>query len=81
MRGESVQLTKDEFFEIYKKIKNNEINIESLDKKIIKRVLQMFIEELKINSNKINEKMSSLKISLDNAKVYNKEIEIAKKHF
>ena len=80
MDNESVQLTKDEFFEIYKKIKNNEINIESLDKKIIKRVLQMFIEELKINSNKINEKMSRLKISLDNAKVYHKEIEIAKKH-
>ena len=39
----------------------------------------MIKEELSINSNNINAKMNGFKISLDNAKMYNKEIELCMK--
>ena len=75
-----VGLNKGEFFEIYEKVKNGEMNLENLDKETVLRILRMIKEELSINSDKINKKMNSFKISLDNAKMYNKEIELYTKN-
>lgn len=75
-----VGLNKGEFFEIYEKVKNGEMNLENLDKETVVKILRMLKEELNINRNKINEKMNSFKISLDNAKMYNKEIELYMKN-
>ena len=36
----------------------------------------MVIEEMNINDKKITEKLEKYKISLDNSKMYNKEIEV-----
>lgn len=47
---------KKEFFEIYQKIKNKEINITTLDARIASRILQMLNEEIKINDRRIAQK-------------------------
>ena len=39
----------------------------------------MLEEELKINEKKMEEKMQTLEISLDNIQIYQKEIELMKK--
>lgn len=70
------QVSGEDFFEIYKRVKNNEISIDSLDEQTLKRLLRMVIEEINIYDNKINEKIKKFKISLDNAKIYNKEIKV-----
>jgi hypothetical protein len=71
-------IDKKRFFETYEKVKNQEIKIEDLDKETIKKILLMTVEELNINSKKIDEKLKVLKISLDNTKIYSKEIEMMK---
>lgn len=71
-----VQISKEDFFEIYKRVKNKELSIDSLDEQTLKKLLRMVIEEMNINDNKINEKLKKFKISLDNAKMYNKELEV-----
>ena len=40
---------KKQFFEIYQKVKKEEINIKTLDPKTTSRILQMLNEEIKIN--------------------------------
>ena len=47
---------KKEFFEIYQKIKNKEINITTLDDRTASRILQMLNEEIKINDRRIAQK-------------------------
>lgn len=47
---------KKEFFEIYQKIKNKEINITTLDARTASRILQMLNEEIKINNKRIAQK-------------------------
>lgn len=47
---------KKEFFEIYQKIKNKEINITTLDARTASRILQMLNEEIKINDRRIAQK-------------------------
>lgn len=47
---------KKEFFEIYQKIKNKEINITTLDARTASRILQMLNEEIKINDKRIEQK-------------------------
>ena len=46
-------VSKETFFDIYEKVKKEEINIETLDKETIKKILLMSVEELNINSKKI----------------------------
>ena len=70
---------KEKFFDIYKKVKKQEINIETLDKETNRRILLMIAEEIDINSKKIEQKLKKLEISLENAKIYNKEIELLKR--
>ncbi len=70
------QINRDSFFEVYKKVKNKELSIDTLDQQTLKTLLTMVIEELDINDNKINEKLEKFKISLDNAKMDNKELEV-----
>ena len=50
-----------------------------MDKETIRRILIMLEEELKINEKKMEEKMQTLEISLDNIQIYQKEIELMKK--
>ncbi len=52
---------KKEFFEIYQKIKNKEINITTLDARTASRILQMLNEEIKINDNRIEQKKEEYK--------------------
>lgn len=60
---------KKEFFEIYQKIKNKEINITTLDARTASRILQMLNEEIKINDRRIAQK----------TKEYEKLLKIQKK--
>lgn len=47
---------KKEFFEIYQKVKKEEINIKTLDPKTTSKILQMLNEEIKINNKRIAQK-------------------------
>ena len=47
---------KKQFFEIYQKVKKEEINIKTLDPKTTSKILQMLNEEIKINSKRIAQK-------------------------
>ena len=47
---------KKQFFEIYQKVKKEEINIKTLDPKTTSRILQMLNEEIKINNKRIAQK-------------------------
>lgn len=47
---------KKQFFEIYQKVKKEEINIKTLDSKTTSRILQMLNEEIKINNKRIAQK-------------------------
>lgn len=76
IKEDVVQINREDFFEIYKKVKNKELSIDSLDEETLKKLLRMVIEEMNINNNKINEKLTNFKISLDNAKMYNRELEV-----
>ena len=47
---------KKQFFEIYQKVKKEEINIKTLDPKTTSIILQMLNEEIKINNKRIAQK-------------------------
>lgn len=47
---------KKQFFEIYQKVKKEEMNIKTLDSKTILKILQMLNEEIKINVKRIAQK-------------------------
>lgn len=47
---------KKQFFEIYQKVKKEEINIKTLDPKTTSKILQMLNEEIKINNKRIAQK-------------------------
>lgn len=75
----AICISKKTFFDLYEKAKNQEIEMSTLDPEIARKILSIAIEELDINSRKMDEKLKTLEISLDNAKRYNKELEILKK--
>lgn len=62
---------KKEFFEIYQKIKNKEINITTLDARTASRILQMLNEEIKINDKRIEQKKEEYKKFLKIQKLHN----------
>ncbi len=47
-------MNKKEFFEIYQKVKNQEVEINTLDKETVSMILLLMAEELEINSKKID---------------------------
>ena len=47
---------KKQFFEIYQKVKKEEINIKTLEPKTISKILQMLNEKIKINDRRIAQK-------------------------
>ena len=47
---------KKQFFDIYQKVKKEEINIKTLDSETISRILQILNEEIKINDRRIAQK-------------------------
>lgn len=57
-------MNKKEFFEIYQKVKNQEIEISTLDKETVRRILLLLSEEMEINSRKINNGINKLEKSL-----------------
>ena len=57
-------MNKKEFFEIYQKVKKQEIEISTLDKETVRRILLLLSEEMKINSRKINNGINKLEKSL-----------------
>ncbi len=53
-------MNKKEFFEIYQKVKNQEVEINTLDKETVSMILLLMAEELEINSKKINTAINHL---------------------
>lgn len=53
-------MTKKEFFEIYQKVKNQEVEINTLDKETVSMILLLMAEELEINSKKIDTAINHL---------------------
>ena len=73
-------IDKKSFIDTYEKAKKQEIDIENLDKETIRKILLMEIEELNISSEKIDRKLESFEINLNNVKMYNREIKLLKKN-
>lgn len=57
-------MNKKEFFEIYQKVKKQEIEISTLDKETVRRILLLLSEEMEINSRKIENGINKLEKSL-----------------
>ena len=57
-------MNKKEFFEIYQKVKKQEIEISTLDKETVRRILLLLSEEMEINSRKIENGINQLEKSL-----------------
>ena len=53
-------VNKKEFLEIYQKVKNQEGEINTLDKKTVRMILLLMAEELEINSKKIDTAINHL---------------------
>ena len=53
-------MNKKEFFEIYQKVKNQEVEINTLDKETVSMILLLMAEELEINSKKIDTAINHL---------------------
>lgn len=53
-------MNKKEFFEIYQKVKNKEVEINTLDKETVSMILLLMAEELEINSKKIDTAINHL---------------------
>ena len=55
---------KKQFFEIYQKVKKEEMNIKTLDSKTTLKILQMLNEEIKINDIVIITKVDGLTLKV-----------------
>lgn len=53
-------MNKKEFFEIYQKVKNQEVEINTLDKETVSMILLLMAEELEINGKKIDTAINHL---------------------
>lgn len=74
------KISKEEVIETYRKIKEGIINIDDLEENLVHKILLLMNEEIKINNQRIKEKIDNMRISLYNIEMYNKEIEILKKN-
>ena len=72
--------SKEKVMEIYKQIKNDKIKIDDLDESVVSKLIILMNEEMKINNEKINKEIESMKTHLYNMEMYNKQIEILKKN-
>lgn len=59
---------KKQFFDIYQKVKKEEINIKTLDSETISRILQILNEEIKINNRRIAQKKEEYERILETQK-------------
>lgn len=59
---------KKQFFDIYQKVKKEEINIKTLDSETISRILQILNEEIKINNRRIAQKTEEYERILETKK-------------
>lgn len=57
-------MNKKEFLEIYQKVKNQEVEINTFDKEIVSMILLLMAEELEINSKKIDTAINHLEKKL-----------------
>ena len=74
------KISKGEVIETYRKIKEGIINIDDLEENLVHKILLLMNEEIKINNQRIKEKIDNMRISLYNIEMYNKEIEVLKKN-
>lgn len=74
------KIDKVEFFEMYKRIKKGTIKIDEIDKETAKKILLIAIEEIDINNAKIRKKFERAKVSSENIKIYDKEIQVLRKN-
>lgn len=75
------ELSKQEIITLYKKIKNEEIDLEQLDvdDDMLYKVIELLNEEINIIHNKMKSTLEETKIHLYNLKMYTKEIEMLNK--
>lgn len=73
-------MDKKEFRQIYNDVKLKKINPEQLDFETLTKVMLMLKEELKLMLKTSNKNMEKIQISLENIKMYEKEIELLKKN-
>ena len=74
------KISKEEVIETYRKIKEGIINIDDLEENLVHKILLLMNEEIKINNQRIKEKIDNMRISLYNIEMNNKEIEVLKKN-
>ena len=81
--------SKEKIMEIYKQIKNDKIgnrvvvtvkSVNDLDESVVSKLIILMNEEMKINIEKINKEIESMKTHLYNMEMYNKQIELLKKN-
>lgn len=72
-------MSKQEVMELYKKVKNKEVELESLDNESLYKILSLLEEELKLWDEKVTNQCKQIESHLDTARMYNKQIELIKK--
>lgn len=72
--------SKEEFMKIYNSVKSNTIDLESLDKKTLYKIMLLLKEEMDLLDKKLSNAFNETDIHLYNLKMYTKEIELLNKN-
>ncbi|MBR3249408.1 MAG: hypothetical protein IKF83_01760 [Clostridia bacterium] len=73
-------MDKKELMQIYSDVKSKKISPKELDFDTLIKVMLMLKEELELMLKTSNKNMEKIQISLNNIKMYEKEIELLKKN-
>lgn len=63
-QGKIKKMNKQEFLDVYNSVKNNNIDLNTLDQKTLKEIVVKLKEELDINSDNVNQKLRTLDSNL-----------------
>lgn len=75
-----IDINKQEFFETYEKVKRHEVDLSTLDKKTLYKIIKMLDEEIELTSKLADEKFDKIANSMNNMKMYTKEIELIREN-
>ena len=73
-RNVNVGISKGEFFDIYNKVKNREIPLDSLGMEELRKIDLMLDEEIKIKTKKIDEQKTKLNMKKIDIKFYKQKL-------
>lgn len=73
-------INKKDFFEIYAKVKKHEIDLNTLDKKTLNKIIKMLDEEIALTSKMLEDNMNKISESITNMKMYTNEIHAVQKN-